>query len=139
VLDDHVRHDEVGVDHPGDAHPAAGDLLHDERVGQQRLTEAAVLLGDGEPEDAQLLESVDDLLRIDVAVLELLGDRDDLLVDEAAHRRQDLALDVGEIGGLRQAGHGSSSGRLCPLLPASMGHRRVTPAVCLVTADGTGR
>ena len=110
VLDDHVGDDEVRVDDAGDAHPAAGDLLDHERVGQQRLTEAAVLLGDRQTEDPELLEPVDDLLRVDVAVLELLGVRDDLLVHEALDRRQDLLLDVGQVRGLREAGHRISSG-----------------------------
>ena len=69
---------------PGDAHPAAGDLLDAQRVGQQRLAEAAVLLGDHQPEDAELLEALDDLGGVLVGVLELGRDRDDLLLDERA-------------------------------------------------------
>ena len=57
VLGEHVRDDEVGVDDAGDAHPAARDLLDDQRVGQQRLAEPAVLLGDRQPEQAHLLHA----------------------------------------------------------------------------------
>ena len=135
VLDDHVGDDEVGVDDAGDAHPAAGDLLDHQRVGQQRLTEPAELLRDGEPEDPELLEPVDDLLRVDVAVLELLGVRDDLPVDEAPDGRQDLPLDVGQVGGLRETGHrlNTPRGLRRPWLPVSMGQRAAAPAVSLLT------
>jgi hypothetical protein len=89
-------------DDPGDAHPAPGDLLDGERIGQQRLTEAAVLLRDHQAEEAQLLEALDDLRRILVLVLELLGDRDDLLVDELPDRLEDLGLVLGEAVGLAE-------------------------------------
>ena len=88
-----------------DAHPAAGDLLDDERVGQQRLAQAAVLLGDHQPEDAELLEPLDDLGGVLVRVLELGGDRQDLLVHERADGLEDLGLDVGEALGLAEATH----------------------------------
>src|SRR4028119_2359442 len=84
VLADHVGDDEVGVDDTRDAHPAAGDLLDHQRVGQQRLPETAVLLGDHQPADAELLEPLDDLGRVLVGVLEALRVGDDLLVHEAA-------------------------------------------------------
>jgi hypothetical protein len=84
VLQDHVGHDEVGVDDAADRHPAARDLLHAQGVGEQGLAQAAVLLGDHQAEDPHLLHPLDDLLRVFVAVLQLGGDRDDLLVDELA-------------------------------------------------------
>ncbi len=122
------------VDDAGDAHPAAGDLLDHQRVGQQRLTEAAVLLRDHQPEDAELLEPVDDLLRVDVAVLELLRVRDDLLVDEAPDRRQDLAA------GCRSDRRSAPSGSTVLLLrdcgvrvTGEYGPRRRGPGVCLLT------
>ena len=106
MLADHVGDDEVGVDHPGDAHPAAGQLLDAQRVGQQRLTEAAVLLGHHQAEQAHLAHLVDDGLRVGVGVLELLGVGDDLLVDELPYGGDDLGLDLGEPERLRQFGHG---------------------------------
>ncbi len=105
MLHEQVGHDEVGVDDTRHAHPAAGDLLDHQGVGQQGLTQAAELLGDGQAEDAQLLETVDDLLRVGVGVLELLGDRDDLLVHEDPHGLQDLGLVLGEAFGLAKPGH----------------------------------
>ena len=42
-----------------DIHPR-GQLLDHERVRQQRLAESAVLLGDGQPEQAHLLHTLDD-------------------------------------------------------------------------------
>ena len=74
-----------------------------QRVGQQRLTQAAVLLGDHQPEDAELLEALDDLGGVLVRVLELGGHREDLGLDELSHRLDDLFLDVGEAFGLAQA------------------------------------
>jgi hypothetical protein len=73
-----VGDDEVGVDDARHRHPAAGDLLHDQGVGEQRLAEAAVLLRDGQPEQAELLHPRDDLGGILVPVLKLGRDRDDL-------------------------------------------------------------
>ena len=60
VLAQHVRHDEMGVDDAGDAHPAAGQLFDAQRVGQQGFAEAAVLLGDHQTEQAHLPHLVDD-------------------------------------------------------------------------------
>ena len=105
VLLDHVGHDEVRVDDAGDAHPAAGDLLDHQRVGQQRLAEPAELLRDHEPEQAHLLHALDDRLGELVLVLEVRGVRDDLLVHEAADGGEDLVLDLGETLGRGEAGH----------------------------------
>ena len=103
VLRDQVRHDEVGVDDAGDRHPAAGELLHHQRVGQQRLAQPAVLLGDGEPEQAHLAHAVDDVGRVLVGVLQPLRVRDDLLVDEGAHGGEDVALHLGQTGRLGES------------------------------------
>ena len=105
VMADHMRHDEVGIDHAGDAHPTPGDLLRHQRVSQQGLAQPAVFLGDGEAEQAHLLHPLDNLVRIGVGVLQFLGDRDDLLVHEGLHRGQDLLLDLGETIGLSEPGH----------------------------------
>ncbi len=105
VLDQHVGHDEVGVDDAGDAHPAARDLLDRQRVGQQRLAEPVVLLGDHQPEDAELLEPLDDLGGVLVLVLELGRDREDLLLDEGADRLEDLLLVLVQPVGLTESRH----------------------------------
>ena len=87
-----VRHDQrrrhrVGVDDAGQAHPAVGQLLDDADVGQQVEAEAAVLLGDGDAEQAELAHlpstiSVGELVR----ALELGRDRDDLARRRSAGR-----------------------------------------------------
>ena len=83
VLSDHVRDDEVGIDDPGDGHPAAGNLLDHQGVGQQRFAEAAVLLGDRQAEQAHVLHPRHDRVGEFVGVLERRGVRDDLLVHES--------------------------------------------------------
>ena len=63
-------------------------------------------------------------VRVLVGVLELLGDRDDLVVHELPDRGEDLLLHLGQALGLRQAWHGSSSIGLRLLLasiPRAMG------------------
>jgi hypothetical protein len=105
VLRDQVGHDEVGVDDAGDRHPAAGELLDDERVGQQRLAEAAVLLGDRQPEQPHVAHALDDVGRVRVVVLQTLRVRDDLLAHELPHRGQDGLLHVGQAGRVGEPGH----------------------------------
>jgi hypothetical protein len=97
----------VGVDDARDGDPAAGELLDDHRVGRQVQAHPAVLLGDRDAEEAELLHLLDDRLGELVLVVELLGDRDDLVVDELAHHLGDRLLLVGlllELGGFD--GHG---------------------------------
>ena len=106
----HVGDDEVGVDDAADAHPAAGDLLDDEDVGEERLTESAELLGDHEAKYAKLLEPVDDGLRIFVAMLELGRDREDLLVHERANSIEDFVLHICQAFCLGEPCHGYASG-----------------------------
>jgi hypothetical protein len=101
-----VGDDEVGVDDAGDRHPAAGDLLHHEGVGEQGLAEAAVLGVDGQAEDAEALQALDDLRRIRVLVVKLSRYRDDLRVDELADRTEDVDLKLGKAVGVGQAVHG---------------------------------
>ena len=93
------------VDDAAHRHPAAGDLLDDQRVGEQRLAEAAVLLGDHQAEDPHLLHALDDLRRVLVLVLELGGDRQDLLVDELADELDELVLLLGEAVRGLESGH----------------------------------
>jgi hypothetical protein len=107
VPGDHVGHDEVGVDDAGHRHPAPRDLLHGQRVDQQRGAEAAVFGGDGQAEQAELLQSLHDLDRVLVPVLELGGHREDLPFGEVVHRGQDVPLELVQSVGLRQASHGS--------------------------------
>ena len=118
VLAEHVRDDEVGVDHAGDAHPPAREFLHAQRVGEQGLAEAAVLLGDHQPEQAHLLHRIDDGLRVGIGVLEFLRGRDDFLVDELSYRGDDFGLKLGESERLGEPGHAptlsNTAARPCP-------------------------
>ena len=67
--------------------------------------EAAVLLGDHQAEDPHLLHALDDLRRVLVLVLELGGDRQDLLVDELADELDELVLFLGEAVRGLESGH----------------------------------
>ena len=109
-MHEHVGDDEVGIDDTADAHPSARDLLDDQGVGEERLAEATELLGDHESEDPELLEPIDDGLRVFVAMLELGRDREDLLVDERANGREDLGLDIGQPICLSEPCHVHASG-----------------------------
>ena len=84
----------MGVDDAGDRDPAARELLDDHRVGGQVEAHPAVVLGDRDPEQAELLHLLDDRLGELVLVVELLGDGDDLVVDELAHHLGDRLLIV---------------------------------------------
>ena len=105
VLEDQVGHDEVRVDDAAHRHPAPRDLLDDQGVGEQRLPEPAVLLGDHQAEDPHLLHALDDVGRVLVLVLELGRHRDDLLVDELAHELDQLVLLLGEAVRGLESGH----------------------------------
>ena len=105
VLHEHVGHDEVRVDHPGHAHPPAGDLLDHQGVRQQRLPQTPELLGDHQAEHAELLQAIDDRLRVLISMLKTRRDRDDLRLHEIVHRRQDVALILGQTLGPRQPRH----------------------------------
>ena len=83
---------------PRDADPAAGQLLDDHRVGRQVQPHAAVLLGDRDPEQPELLHLLHDRLREAVLVVVMLGVGEDLLVGELADHLADRLLFVGEIG-----------------------------------------
>src|ERR1700678_2790104 len=67
---DQVGDDEVRVDDAGDGHPAPGDLLRHQGVREQGLAEAAVLLVDGQAEDAEFPQPRDDLARVGVGAVE---------------------------------------------------------------------
>src|ERR1700710_472 len=107
-LHQEVGADEVGVDDAGDRDPAARELFDDHRVGGQVEAHAAVLLGDGDAEEAELFHFLDDLLGEGILVVEVLGVGDDFLVGELTDHFGDVALKVGLLavsGGVY--GHGS--------------------------------
>ncbi len=82
---------------PGQAHPAASQLLGDQRVAGRADLRLAPRLRDGQAEDAQLLHLLDELLRVGVGVLELAHHRLDVAVDELAHQLDDRALFLGQL------------------------------------------
>ena len=100
-LHQQVAADEMGIDHPRDRDPPARELLDDHRVGRQIQPHPAVLLGDRDPEQAELLHLLDDRLRELVLVVVVLGLRDDLLVDELPDHLRDGLLVVGLLRVLR--------------------------------------
>ncbi|KRB79242.1 hypothetical protein ASE01_23310 [Nocardioides sp. Root190] len=60
---------------------------------------------DRQPEHTELLETLDDLSRVLIGVLELLSSRNDLLVGELTNSLEDLDLVLVESLGLAQARH----------------------------------
>ena len=93
-----VRHDQRGrhgvrVHDAGQAHPPIGELLDDADVREQVEAEAAVLLRDGDAEQAEAAHLGDDLVGEGVGVLEVRRHRDDVTLHEFAHRLDDLGAD----------------------------------------------
>ncbi len=104
----------MGVEDPGDGDPAPGELLHDHRVGREVEAHAAVLLGDRDPEQAELLHLLDDRLGERVLAVVVLGVREDLLVGELPHHLADRALLFGALRGRYR--HGGRTLVRCGLL-----------------------
>ena len=69
----------MGVHDAGEAHPAVGQFLNDADVGQQVQAQAAVLLGDGDAEEAERAHLLDDGLGEGVGALEIGGNGNDLV------------------------------------------------------------
>ncbi len=88
----------MGVDHARDRDPAARELLDDHRVGREVEAHAAVLLGDRDAEQAELLHLLDDRLGEQVLVVVVLGVGEDLLVGELMDHLGDRLLLVGLLG-----------------------------------------
>ena len=101
----------MGVDDAGDRDPAARELLDDHRVRRQVQAHAAVLLGDRDAEEAELLHLLDDRLRVLVRGVVVLGLGDDLLVDELADHLDDGLLLVGLL--VERGGDGHAVSDLC--------------------------
>src|SRR6185312_1588100 len=76
-----------------------------QRVGQQRLAQAAVFLRNHQAEQAHLAHLVDDRLRIGVGALQLGRIRNDFLLDELPYRGDDFILHVGQADRLGEFGH----------------------------------
>ena len=87
---DQARGDRVRVDDPRQRHPAGRELLDHRDVRVQVEAEPAVLLGDRDPEQAHRLHLRDEVGRVGVLVLEVVGDRQHLALDPPPHRRAQL-------------------------------------------------
>lgn len=85
----------VAAHRTGQTHPATGKLLGDQDITRSGDGGAAVLLGDGEPEDTELFHPLDQGLGVGVGVLQLPDDRFDVVVHEVAHHPDDEPLVLG--------------------------------------------
>ena len=90
MLEDQCGGHGVGVDHPGEAHPAVGQLLDDADVGQEVEAVSPIGLGDGDAEEAEGAHLLDDLGGVAVLPLQLRSDRNDLTGDEPSDGLDDL-------------------------------------------------
>ena len=109
VVHDQVRGDRVRVHDARQRHPAVRELLDHADVREEVEPEAAVLLGDRDPEQAERLHLLDDRLGIGVGVLQLGRDRDHLAGDEAPDGLDELPAHLG-IGGRSVMAREATSG-----------------------------
>lgn len=92
VIRDDIGHDQMAVDHAGEAHPSARQFFHHARVAEVAEAEAAKLFGNGGAEEAELTHRGDHRVRIFVAMLERGGGRDDVALDESTDSGDDIAI-----------------------------------------------
>ena len=85
----------MGIDDSRDRDPSARQLLDDHRVGRQVESHPAVLLGDRDAEQAELLHLLDDRRGELVLVVVVPGLGQDLLVGETTDHLHDRPLLVG--------------------------------------------
>ncbi|MBB4799921.1 hypothetical protein HNP32_003690 [Brevundimonas bullata] len=92
----------MGVEHAGQAHPLFADARHDARIGQGRQAQAAVVRMDQGAEQTHLDHVVDQVFGILIVMLQLHGDRSDLLLQPLVDGVEDGAFvflaDVGVVG-----------------------------------------
>ena len=102
-----------GHDQPERApHPA--DLLDRDRVGERVETRAAFVLGDGDPEPAELADPTDDLDREASIALVLVDDRRDFGRHEVADRVAQQLMLGRQVEVHRRSLHRTASrGRRC--------------------------
>ena len=74
-----------------------GGLLDGKREREEAGTRAAVLLRDGQPEEAGLSEYAEDVVRVFAALVEFSGARGDLLPGDAPGSVPDELMSVGEF------------------------------------------
>ena len=116
------------ADDAGERHPAARQFLEDD--GERRVVHrrAAVLLGDVQPEEPQLLHGLDERVGILAPVLHLGRDRHDVALDELADGLNDELLIVAS-----RAWHPPSAS--VALGSGSVQALRLWPAMRTVSAD----
>ena len=85
------------AENAGETHPAARQLLEDDREGRVIDLVAAVLLGHVEAEETERLHRLDETVRVFVAMFHRGGDRNDLPVDELANGLRDQSLILIEL------------------------------------------
>ena len=106
----HQGHHEVGIEDARQAHPAARQLLANDGVAHVIEPAAAVFGRQDAAEQAHLGHLPDHGVRVGVGVLVFAGNRDDLVVHEAPHRRLQLPLGI-----VQREIHASPSVILCKL------------------------
>src|SRR5207253_2299181 len=94
VLEHDQRGHRVAVDHAGQRHPAAADLLEHPGVGRDVEAEAAVLARHEGAEEAQRAHAGHERVRVGVGVVEGRRGRAHVLLDEAPHGGDDARLRV---------------------------------------------
>ena len=127
--DERHRPQHVGGHRGVDAGAAVGDLLQHQAVRQARQAEAAVGLGELAVHEPRLPPLLADLLGERPVLVQLAGDRDDLLAREVARRFTELLFLVGEL----EVGHG---GRISLFGRFRCRRRRLTPRLALFALGG---
>ena len=93
----------------GDGGVAARQLLHHERVGERIGAGAAVGVGHGDAEQAELGHPGVDVGREALGLVELARDRSDHVVGKAPRLRPDLEVRLGQLHGGSVARRGARS------------------------------
>ena len=134
VVEEQLGHHGVAAHRTGQAHPAAGQFLGDQRITRRADPGRAPRLRDGQAEDAELLHLPDELARVGVVVLELAGDRLDVAVHELADQVHDRPLVLGQLI------HESSSRSGVPgWRPAQPPHQQYSRSSCAAWPRSAGR
>ena len=97
VAVDHPARERVAPENPGDAHPASGQLLEDQRERHHVGAHAAVALGNGQAEEPHRLHGVHDLGRVTAPLLPVMRYRNDVIADEVLQHRPEHRLLVAEL------------------------------------------
>ena len=111
----------AGLEGDADRLVDPAELLDGDAQAGEVAVGAAVLLGRGEPEEAEVAHLVDDVDREVVVAVPLRGVRRDLLLREVAHRAAELLVVLGQLEA--HAGHGNPA----QLTIANTGRRQVLP------------